>query len=81
MINNGIKMYHLNNLSNYKMNYQILDENCRDVNSPHHKNNILEINNDINIDDILYFRVRNSTIERDLLVTKNIIKRIYNIEL
>ncbi len=55
-------MYYLNNLTNYKMNYQILDENCTDKNSPHHKNNNLEINDDTYIDDILYFRIRNASL-------------------
>jgi hypothetical protein len=81
MINNGIKMYYFNNMSNYKMNYQILDDNCTNINSPHHKNNILEINNDTYIDDILYFRIRNLSIDRDLSITKEILKKIYNIEL
>jgi hypothetical protein len=30
---------------------------------------------------ILYFRVKNNTIDRDLLVTKKIIRKIYNIDL
>jgi hypothetical protein len=81
MINNGIKMYYFNNMSNYKMNYQILDENVTDINSPYHKNNILEIDDNSYIDDILYFRIRNATIDRDLFITKTIIKKIYNIEL
>jgi hypothetical protein len=57
-----VNMYYLNNLTNYKMNYQILDENCTDKNSPHHKNNNLEINDDTYIDDILYFRIRNASL-------------------
>ena len=52
-----------------------------DINSPHHKNNTLEINDNTYIDDILYFRVRNSSVEQDLIITRKIIKRIYNIEL
>lgn len=81
MIKNNIKMCGINKMYNYKMNYQILDENVRDINSPHHKNNILEIDDNTYIDDILYFRIRNQSLERDLLVTKKIIKRIYNIEI
>ena len=77
----GIEIYSFNNLNNYKMNYQILNENVTDINSNQHKNNILEINDNTYIDDILYFRVRNSSITQDLIVTKKIIKRIYNIEL
>lgn len=74
-------MYHLNHLNDYKWSYQIINMNECDINSPHHKNNTLEINDNTYIDDILYFRVRNSSIEQDLIITKKIIKRIYNIEL
>jgi hypothetical protein len=63
------------------MNYQILDENVTDINSPHHKNHNLEINETTNTDDILYFRIRNASQERDLLVTKKILKKLYNIVL
>jgi hypothetical protein len=81
MKNQGIKMTDFNILTNYKMNYQILNENETDINAHTHKNNNLEINDTTYIDDILYFRVKNNTIDRDLLVTKKIIKKIYNIEL
>lgn len=81
MKNNGIKMYYLNDMHNYKMNYQILDENVTDINSCTHKNNILEINQHTNTDNILYFRVRNSKCERDIFVTKNILKKLYNIDI
>jgi hypothetical protein len=74
-------MTDFNILTNYKMNYQILNENETDINAHTHKNNNLEINDTTYIDDILYFRVKNNTIDRDLLVTKKIIKKIYNIEL
>jgi len=79
MKNNNIQMYPLNNMTNYKWNFQILDENVTDINSGHHKNNNIEINDDTYINDILYFRVKNYTIERDLFVTKKILKKIYNI--
>ena len=81
MKNQEIKMTDFNIFTNYKMNYQIIDENETDINSPHYKNNNLEINDTTYIDDILYFRVKNNTIERDLLVTKKIIRKIYNIDL
>jgi hypothetical protein len=81
MKNQGIKMTDFNILTNYKMNYQVLNENETDINAFTHKNNNLEINNTTYIDDILYFRVKNNTIERDLFITKKIIKKIYNIEL
>lgn len=81
MKHNGVRMSYLNDLTNYKWNYQIIDTNVDDINSPHHINNNLEINNNTYIDDILYFRVKNDTCERDLEITRKIIKKIYNIEL
>jgi hypothetical protein len=81
MINVGVPIRFLNNLSNYKWNHQVIDMNESDITSPHHKNNNLEISENTYIDDILYFRVRNSSTTQDLIVTKKIIKRIYNIEL
>jgi len=44
MLNNRISMYHLNHLNDYKWSYQIINMNECDINSPHHKNNTLEIN-------------------------------------
>ena len=79
MISNNTPIYHLENLKNYKLNYQILDENETDINSMHHKNNNLEINENTNTDDILYFRIRSSKNERDIFVAKNILKKLYNI--
>jgi hypothetical protein len=81
MKNIGINMSNLNILPNYKMNYQIIDENVSDINSPHYKNNNLEINDTTYTGDILYFRVKNDTRERDLQITKKIIRKIYNIDL
>jgi hypothetical protein len=81
MINVGVAISFLNNLSNYKWCHQIIDMSVSDITSPHHKNNNLEISDNTYIDDILYFRVKNSSITQDLIVTKKIIKRIYNIEL
>jgi hypothetical protein len=81
MINVGVPIRFLNNLSNYKWNHQIIDMNESDITSPHHKNNNFEISENTYIDDILYFRVKNCSTTQDLIVTKKIIKRIYNIEL
>jgi hypothetical protein len=79
MKSKNISIFHLENCKKYKMNYQILDENITDVNSPHHRNNNLEINENTNTDDILYFRIRNTSQERDILVAKQILKKLYNI--
>ena len=76
-----VNMSYFNNLTNYKLNFQTIDINENNINSPHHKNNNLEIKYDTYIDDILYFRVKNCSREQDLLVTRKILKRIYNIEL
>jgi|688.fasta_scaffold109539_3 hypothetical protein len=81
MKSKNIRIFHLEKSNHYKMNYQILDENVTDINSPHHKNHNLEINETTNTDDILYFRIRNASQERDLLVTKKILKKLYNIVL
>jgi hypothetical protein len=81
MKSQNIPICHLENLQKYKMNYQILDENVTDINSPHHKNNNLEINENTNTDDILYFRIKNANQERDILITKTILKKLYNIVL
>lgn len=81
MLNIGVPIKFLNNLTNYKWNFQIIDINEYNINSAHHKNNALEINENTYIDDILYFRVRNCSVEQDLIITRKIIKRIYNIEL
>lgn len=70
MINVGVPIRFLNNLSNYKWNHQIIDMNESDITSPHHKNNNFEISENTYIDDILYFRVKNSSTTHDLIVTK-----------
>jgi hypothetical protein len=79
MKSKNIPIFHLDQSNHYKLNYQILDENVTDINSPHHRNNNLEINENTNTDDILYFRIKNGTHERDILVTKQILKKLYNI--
>ena len=81
MINQKIPIFHLEKSINYKLDFQILDEKCDDITSPHHKNNITLIDDSIDINNILYFRIRNSTIEQDLYITKKIFNKIYNIEL
>jgi hypothetical protein len=43
------------------------------------KNEILQINDDTNIDDILYFRVRNDDHDLDLVIFRKLLKKIYNI--
>jgi len=52
MKNSNIKIHALNDLSQYKMNYQVLDETVTDKSSPHHEDNnkIPEC-----MDDILFF--------------------------
>jgi len=79
MLSHNIPVYHLENLEKYKLNYQILDENEKNQNSPHHIFYNLEINENTNTNNILYFRIKNSTIQQDLFVAKNIIKKLYNI--
>ena len=79
MKSENIRIFHLEQSNHCKMNYQILDENVTDINSPYHKNHNLEINDTTNTDDILYFRIKNAKQERDILVTKKILKKLYNI--
>jgi len=79
MKSKNIRIFHLEKSNHYKMNYQILDENVTDINSPHHKNHVLEINENTNTHDILYFRIRNANQERDIVIAKKILKKIYNI--
>ena len=79
MLTHGIPVYHLENLEKYKLNYQILDENEKNPSSPLHKNYNLEINENTYTNNILYFRIKNSTIQQDFFVAKNIIKKLYNI--
>jgi hypothetical protein len=76
MNRSNITTYMFNNLSQFKMNYQILDETVTDKASPHHvdRNPMPEI-----IDDILYFRIQNATIERDLYITKFLIHKLYQL--
>jgi hypothetical protein len=72
----NVTTYMLNNLSQFKMNHQILYETVTDKASPHHvdMNPIPETT-----DDILYFRIKNSTIERDLYITKFLIHKLYQL--
>jgi hypothetical protein len=79
MKSKNISIFNLEKLNHYKINYQILHENETDINSPHHKNHNLEINENTNINDILYFRIKNANQERDIYVAKKILKKIYNI--
>jgi hypothetical protein len=76
MNHSNVTTYMLNNLSQFKMNYQILDETVTDKESPHHvdRNPMPETT-----DDILYFRIRNATIERDLYITKFLIHKLYHL--
>ena len=74
----NIPIYNLEFSPKYKLNYQILDETCNDVSSPHHKNNNTAIA-EIDIDNVLYFRVKNASIENDLYITKQLINKMYNI--
>ena len=79
ILSNGIPVYNLENNEKYKLNYQILNENEQNPSSPHHKNYNLEINENTYTNNILYFRIKNSTIQQDFFVAKNIIKKLYNI--
>ena len=79
MKSENIRIFHLEQSNHCKMNHQILDEKVTDINSPYHKNHNLEINDTTNTDDILYFRIKNAKQERDILVTKKILKKLYNI--
>jgi hypothetical protein len=79
MINNNIPIYHLEHLPNYKIDWQILFGTCTDVTSPHHINNITVIDENTDTNNILYFRIRNESIEQDLSITKTILTRLYNI--
>ena len=81
MKSKNIPIFHLEQSNHYKMNYQILDENVKDINSPHHKIHNLEINDTTNTNDILYFRIKNTNQERDIVIAKKILKKIYNIVL
>ena len=66
----NIPIFHLENLENYKLNYQIIDENESNIDSPHHIHHNLEINENTKTDDILYFRIKNATFERDIFIAK-----------
>jgi hypothetical protein len=81
MIKQHIPIYNLEHLQNYKLDWQILNERCNDINCPTHKNNITVIDDNTDTNNILYFRVRNERIEQDLSVTKKILKKLYNIEI
>jgi len=75
----NIPIFHLENLEKYKLNYQILDENETNIDSPHHIYHNLQINENTKTDDILYFRIKNTNSERDIFIAKKILKKIYNI--
>ena len=79
MKSKNIPIFHLEQSNHYKLNYQILDENVTDINSPNHKKNILEINENTNTNNILYFRIKNENQQRDIFIIKIILKKIYNI--
>ena len=79
MKSHHIPMFNLAPSPNYKLNYQILDETVNDTSSPHHKNNILELNDNTYTNDILYFRVKTSDHQRDIDIAKTILKIIYNL--
>ena len=81
MKNNNIPIHSLEHYQNYKLDWQILSETCTDITSPHHKNNITVIYDNTNTNHILYFRIRNETIEQDLYITKKLLKKLYNIEI
>ena len=81
MIQQQIPIYNLEHSQNYKMDWQILCENCNDITSPHHKNNITVIDDNTDTNKILYFRIRNGTIEQDLYITKKILHKLYNIDI
>ena len=76
---NNIPGFHLEKSDKYKVDWQTLNENCDDDTSGYHKNNITIIDDNTNTDNILYFRVRNGTIEQDLYITKKILNKLYNI--
>jgi len=73
----SVPVYRLNNHSQFKLIYQVLDENCKDTSSPHHinHNKIPETT-----DDVLYFRICSASNEYDLNVTKLLINKLSNIE-
>jgi hypothetical protein len=79
MQSSGVPVYHIERLEKYNLNYQVIDENDKDESSPHHTKHNLEIDGNTNTNNILYFRIKNSTIQRDFFVAKNIIKKLYDI--
>ena len=81
MLSHQMNIIRLENLEQFKMNYQILDENVNDPNSPHHKNHNLKIDDTLNTNNILYFRIKNASMELDFSVATKIIKKLYNLDL
>jgi hypothetical protein len=70
--------YTFNDSSCHKLNFQIEDTNCTDINSVHHPSRNI-IPNDI--ENILYFRIKTDNVEKDIYLTKYLINKIYNINL
>jgi hypothetical protein len=73
-----IPFYELNESTCHKLNYQIEDSNCTDINSQYHFSNNL-IPNDI--ENILYFRVKPTSHEKAIYLTKLLIKQMYDLDL
>ena len=72
-----IPFYELNNSTCHKLNYQIEDSNCTDVQSPtHFSKNVIP--NDI--ENVLYFRIKTSSHEKDISLTKLLIKQMYDLD-
>jgi len=76
----GLPFFDLSQLQTHNLCYQITDHLCTDINSPHHfsKNSTDKIKQDK--DNILYLRIKNSTLELDLESCKFGIKTFYNID-
>ena len=73
-----IHFFTLNNLPSHKMNYQIEDTKCKDINSVHHSSQNL-IPTDM--ENILYFRIKTSDCEKDIYITKVLINKLYDVSL
>jgi len=63
MKDNNIPIFHLENMLNYRCEMMISDQ---------------EYTNQ-NYDNILYFRIRNSSHELDIMITKFLLNKLYNI--
>jgi hypothetical protein len=73
----NISFYKLNKSTCHKLNYQIEDSNCSDINSiTHFSKNFIP--NDI--ENVLYFRIKTSSHEKDISLTKLLIKQMYNLD-